>query len=57
MTTVSKRQRAHLYIYKNKVKKRNPLIYKNLDTLQKARQFALRSYSQTAGHLALRDFS
>ena len=47
MTPISKRQRAHLYIYNHR-KKRNIYIYiyKNPDTLQKARKFALRIYSQ-----------
>ena len=34
-------------------KLQNNLIYKNIDTLQKARQFALRFYMQKYGHLAL----
>ena len=32
-------------------------IFKKIDTFQKARQFALHSYSQKARHLTLRDFS
>ena len=37
----SKRQRAHLYVYK-KQKKRNVLIYKKLETFQKLGQSAFR---------------
>ena len=43
MTVIRKRQRARLYIYK-KGQMRNVFIYKNPDTLQKARQFTLRCY-------------
>ena len=32
-------------------------IYRKSDTLQKARQFALRFYSQKSRHFTLRDFS
>ena len=36
---------------------RNVFIYKNPDTFQKARQFALRFYIQKARHFTLRNFS
>ena len=41
MTNICKRQRSRLYIY-TKRKNCKTFIYKNPDTLQKARQFALR---------------
>ena len=41
MTTISKRQHARL-IYKKGKKVQNNFIYKNIVTLQKARQFASR---------------
>ena len=41
-TAIRERQRAGVYIYKKQRKLRNVFIYKNSDTLQKARQFALR---------------
>ena len=42
MTAISKRQRPRFYIYINKIKLQNVFVYKNSDTLQKARQFPLR---------------
>ena len=46
MTPISERQRARFYIYK-KQKNYKTFIYKNPDTLQKERQFALRIYLYT----------
>ena len=58
MTPIIETQRASFYIYKNiKNYKTFIYIYKNPDTFQKARQFALRFNSQKAGHFMLRDFS
>ena len=46
-----------LYIQKTKISaKRFYILYKKLDSLQKARQFALHFYSQKARHFTLRDF-
>ena len=44
MTPITKRQRALFYIYKGKKIAKRLYIYKNPDTLQKVRQFALRFY-------------
>ena len=41
ITTISERQRAR-FIYTNREKLQNNLIYKKIDTLQKARQFVSR---------------
>ena len=57
MNPISERQRASLYIYKKQKKCETFFIYKNLDTFQKARQFALRFNIQKARHFTLRDFS
>ena len=58
MTPISKTQCARFYIYKKQGSCETFIyIYKKPDTLQKARQFALRFYSQKAGHFSLRDFS
>ena len=57
MTSISKRRRARFYINKNRKNRKVYIyIYKKPDTLQKARQFALRLYSQKAGNFKLRDF-
>ena len=45
-----------LYIQKAKTIEMFIYIFKNPDTLQKARQFALRFYSQKARHFKLHDF-
>ena len=57
MTAVSKKQRARYIYIQKKRKLRNVFIYKKQDTLQKARQFALRFYSKKARHFTLRNFS
>ena len=57
MTPISERQRA-LFKYKNQNNCETFIhIYIKPDNFQKARQFALRSYSQKARHVLLRDFS
>ena len=55
MTAISERQRA-LFVYPKSKKMRNFFIYKNPDTFQKGRQFALRFYIQKARHFTLRNF-
>ena len=40
ITTISERQHARFIYTKDKNKWQNNLIYKNIDTLKKARQFA-----------------
>ena len=57
MTPISERQCARFYMYK-KAKKCETIIniYKKSDTLQKARQFSLRFYSQKSRHFTLRGF-
>ena len=59
MTPIGEIQRARFYIFKKQKKMRNVQIYIYIkrDTFQKARQFALRFYSQKAGHFTLRNFS
>ena len=42
ITTISERQRARFIYTKDKNKLQNNFIYKNIDTLKKARQFASR---------------
>ena len=44
MTAISERQCEHLYTQKEKYCKTFIFIYKNPDTLQKAKQFLIRLY-------------
>ena len=57
MIPISERQCASLYIQKAKKCETFIYIYKNSDTLQKARQFALHFYWQKSRHFTLRNFS
>ena len=56
MTPISERQHARFIYTKRKFSKRL-YIFKRKDSLQKARQFALRFYSKEARHITLRDLS
>ena len=55
----SAKQNVHVFIYTKSRKNCETFvyIYKNPDTLQKVRQFALWFYSQKSRHLTLHDFS
>ena len=55
ITAIRERQHARFYIYKEK-KLRNVFIYKNPDTLQKSRQFLLRSFIQKTRQFTLHYF-
>ena len=57
MTLISKRQRARFIYTRSKKVEKRLYIYKKPDTLQKARQFALRCYSQKSRHFMLHNFS
>ena len=52
------RKTTRTFVYKHEAQKlRNVLIYKNTETLKKARQFPLRFYIQKAIYFTLRNFS
>ena len=53
----SVKHNVHLIIYRISKKLRFFFIYKNQDTLQKARQFSLCFYIYKSGNFKLRDFS
>ena len=58
MTPISERQHACFYIYKKQKQMQNVYIsIQKSRHFQKARQFALRFYSQKFRHFALRDIS
>ena len=58
ITATSRRQRAWLYKYKNTKNCEMFInIFRNPDTWQKVRQFALRFYLHKAKHFPLSDFS
>ena len=54
---VRESQRARLYIYIKQKNCKTFIYIQKPDTLQKARQFPLRFYSQKYGHFMLRNFS
>ena len=56
MTAISEGQQVHFYMYKKQNKMRNVFIYKNPDTIGKARQLSTRFLIQKAVHFTLRDF-
>ena len=57
MMPISKRQRAHFYIFKKQVNNKTLIfIYKKQETFQKSRQFTLRFFSQNTWHFTLHKF-
>ena len=57
MTPINKRQSARFYLYKKQNIAKHLYLYKNPDTLQKARQFSICFYSQKSKQFTLRDVS
>ena len=57
MTAISRIQCASYYISNKPKNLQNVFIYKNPETLQEARQFPLRFYTQKVGHFTLDNFS
>ena len=56
MDTIGEKQHSYLFMYPKIKKMQNVFIYKNPDTLQKERQFALFFYIQKPRHFMLRYF-